>query len=100
MSPDFFSSGTEHLMYCWDRCPSHSTAYVKKKRVCPLFLVLVYIYGEVVHTSLTHPWMLFIQHPTVKVKVKLSLCLTKCHAMKTYWGSGGITPCILDLATR
>jgi hypothetical protein len=23
----------------------------------------------------------------VKVKVKLSLCLTKHHAMKTYWGS-------------
>jgi hypothetical protein len=36
----------------------------------------------------------------VKVKVKLSLCLTKHHAMKTYWGSGGITPRILDLGTR
>jgi hypothetical protein len=24
-----------------------------------------------------------------KVKVKLSLCLTKHHAMKTYWRSGG-----------
>jgi hypothetical protein len=24
-----------------------------------------------------------------KVKVKLSLCLTKHHAMKAYWGSGG-----------
>jgi len=29
------------------------------------------------------------------VKVKLSLCLTKCHTMKAYWGSGGIAPCIL-----
>jgi hypothetical protein len=28
-------------------------------------------------------------------KVKLSLCLTKHHAMKTYWGSGGIAPLIL-----
>jgi hypothetical protein len=36
----------------------------------------------------------------VKVKVKSSLCLTKHHAMKTYWGSGGIAPCILDLGTR
>jgi hypothetical protein len=35
-----------------------------------------------------------------KVKVKLSLCLTKHHAMKTYWGSGGIVPCILNLGTR
>jgi hypothetical protein len=33
-------------------------------------------------------------------KVKLSLCLTKHHAMKTYWGSGGLTSHILDLGTR
>jgi len=33
----------------------------------------------------------------VKVKVKLLLCLTKHHAMKTYWGSGDIAPRILDL---
>jgi hypothetical protein len=32
--------------------------------------------------------------------VKLSLCLTKHHAMKTYTGSGGIAPRILDLGTR
>jgi len=31
----------------------------------------------------------------VMVKVKLSLCLTKHYAMKTYWGSGGIAPHIL-----
>jgi hypothetical protein len=37
---------------------------------------------------------------TVKVKVKLSLCLTKYHAMKTYWENGGIDPHILDLGTR
>jgi hypothetical protein len=36
----------------------------------------------------------------IKVKVKLALCLTKHHAMKTYWGSGGIAPRILDLGTR
>jgi hypothetical protein len=36
----------------------------------------------------------------VKKKGKLSLCLTKHHAMKTYWGSGGIAPLILDLGTR
>jgi hypothetical protein len=28
-------------------------------------------------------------------KVKLSLCLTKHHAMNAYWGSGGIAPLIL-----
>jgi hypothetical protein len=31
----------------------------------------------------------------VSNKVKLSLCLTKHHAMKTYWRSGGIAPRIL-----
>jgi hypothetical protein len=35
-----------------------------------------------------------------KVKVKLSLCLTKHHAMKAYWGSAGIAPRILDLGSR
>jgi len=33
-----------------------------------------------------------------KVKVKLSLCLTKHHAMKTYWGWRYSN--ILDLSTR
>jgi hypothetical protein len=30
-----------------------------------------------------------------KVKVKVSLCLPTHHAMKAYWGSGGIAPLIL-----
>jgi hypothetical protein len=36
----------------------------------------------------------------VKVKVNLSLCLTKHHTMMTYWGNGGVALCILDLGTR
>jgi hypothetical protein len=36
----------------------------------------------------------------VKVKVKLSLFLAKHYSMKTYSGSGGIAPRILDLGTR
>jgi hypothetical protein len=35
----------------------------------------------------------------VKVKAKFSLCFTKHHAVKTYWGSGGIVPRILDLGS-
>jgi hypothetical protein len=37
-----------------------------------------------------------------KVKVKLSLCffITEQHTMKSYWGSGGTDPRILDLSTR
>jgi hypothetical protein len=30
----------------------------------------------------------------------LLLCLTKHHAMKTYWWNGGIAPRILNLGTR
>jgi hypothetical protein len=33
-------------------------------------------------------------------KLTLCLCLTKDHAMKMYWGSGGIAPRIFDLSTR
>jgi hypothetical protein len=33
------------------------------------------------------------------VQVKLSLCLAKHHAMNTYWGSGGIAPCIINICT-
>jgi hypothetical protein len=45
-------------------------------------------------------WCL-IKHWTtlkVKLKVKLFLCLTKHHAIKTYWVSGGIA--FSDLGTR
>jgi hypothetical protein len=37
---------------------------------------------------------------SITMKVKLSLCLTKNHAMKTYWGSGGIASRVLDLGSR
>jgi hypothetical protein len=37
---------------------------------------------------------------SVKVELKLPLCLTKHHAMKAYWWSGGTAPHILDLGTR
>jgi len=36
----------------------------------------------------------------VDVKIKLSLFVIKHRAMKTYWGSGSIAPCIVDLGTR
>jgi len=35
-----------------------------------------------------------------KAKSKLSLCLTKHHAMKIHWGSGGVVPRIFDFSTR
>jgi len=33
----------------------------------------------------------------IQAKVELSLCVTKHNAMKTYWGSGGTAPRILNL---
>jgi hypothetical protein len=38
--------------------------------------------------------------PVPRIKVKLSLCLTKHRNMKAYWGSGGVAPCILDVGPR
>jgi hypothetical protein len=32
----------------------------------------------------------------VKIKLSVSCLLTEHHAMKAYWGSGGIAPCFLD----
>jgi hypothetical protein len=53
--------------------------------------------------SSKQPWIIFawfVQSLTDNVKLKLFLCLTKHHAMKTYWGSGDIVPRILDFGTR
>jgi hypothetical protein len=36
----------------------------------------------------------------VKVKVNMSLFLTKYHILKTCWGSGGRAPHILNLSNR
>jgi hypothetical protein len=44
--------------------------------------------------------LLFVNILKVKGKCKLSLCLTKHHAMKTYWGSGSTDSRILDLGIR
>jgi hypothetical protein len=38
-------------------------------------------------------------HVCLHVKLKLSLCLTKHHAMKTYWGSGCVASRTLNLGT-
>jgi hypothetical protein len=35
----------------------------------------------------------------IKVKVICPCALTEHYAMKAYWGSGGIAPCILELGT-
>jgi hypothetical protein len=44
----------------------------------------------------SRPWI----HSYVKVRESCPCALTKHHAMKTYCGSGGIAPRILDLGTR
>jgi hypothetical protein len=47
----------------------------------------------------TNGYQLYITVQSGMLVCRLSLCLSKHHAMKTYWGSGGIAPCILDLGT-
>jgi hypothetical protein len=56
------------------------------------FLLLSFLY---LHNSLLSS-VTFIRL-SINIKVKLSLCLTKQHAMNAYWGNGGIAPCILNL---
>jgi hypothetical protein len=58
------------------------------------------------HDHLPHPFrspdaifMPFGLNPLVRHKIK-SPCLTKQHALKTYWGSGDKTACIIDVDTR
>jgi hypothetical protein len=54
----------------------------------------------IIHTYLNTTQSEQASQQKCKPFIKLSLYLTKHHAMKTYWGSGGIAPCILDLGTR
>jgi hypothetical protein len=56
--------------------------FSESKLHCYVFLVIIF---ETVGPS---------EHYIVisLIKVKLSLCLTKHHAMKAYWESGGIAP--------
>jgi hypothetical protein len=62
------------------------------------FLLIVYRLRETRRkltafcSSLQHGFWVKLK---VTVKVKLSVSLTKHHAMKTFLGSGGIAPCIL-----
>jgi hypothetical protein len=91
-----------------------------------LLHVFVEIYGEDRHLQLLTRWatelhrillscLVPVSHPighqgnsqsTCKndvcniIKVKFLLCLTKHHAIKTYWGSGVIASRILNLGTK
>jgi hypothetical protein len=46
------------------------------------------------------PLLKIVSFYFVKFKVKFSMCSLKHHSIKTYWGSGGIAPRILNLGTR
>jgi hypothetical protein len=52
------------------------------------------------HSPLYHCSDLILPSYMVKIKVKLSLCLTKHHAIETYGGSGRTVPHILNLGDR
>jgi hypothetical protein len=55
---------------------------------------------ETLKTIFIFRYIVSILRCKVKVRLKLSLCLTMHHAMKTYWGNGGIAPRILDFDPR
>jgi hypothetical protein len=52
------------------------------------------------HTQSRQIALAYISWGTDYCQVKLSLCLTKHWAMKTYWGRGGIAPRVIDLGVR
>jgi hypothetical protein len=71
----------------WQDCPNNS-----------LFVVREFWPARKEVQFLTRTWQAARCNSSsleLKVKVKLSLCLTKYHAMKTYWESAGIAPLIL-----
>jgi hypothetical protein len=59
----------------------------------PVQKLLDTLYTKIISAEIRH--MKSDYDDILKVQAKLSLCLTKHHAMKTYWGSGGIAPRIL-----
>jgi hypothetical protein len=64
-------------------------------------LLLVQIYCCRANQSISMTLLLlFLKGKKVKVKLSLHFFLTEHHAIKAYWGSGGISPRILDLGTR
>jgi hypothetical protein len=67
----------------------------KTKRILEMSMPKIEVHLSMLFTAASISQLRIQNMVKVKVKVKLSLCLTKHHAMKTYWGSGGIAPHIL-----
>jgi hypothetical protein len=78
---------------------SHSNGYETFNAVIENTVAKHYNWGCMRTVTWTH-LRLLRKTEAIKVKLKLSLCLNKHHAMKTYWGNGGMAPLILDLGTR
>jgi hypothetical protein len=60
---------------------------------------MVFIYTMKSSDERPHPYVTPV-NTRGRVKVKLFLCLTKHHTMKTYWESEGTVPHILNLSSR
>jgi hypothetical protein len=60
-------------------------------------MFLKFVLGSIINAGKRFLKLLKVRNSKGKgrVKLKLSLCLAKHHAMKAYWGSGGIAPRIL-----
>jgi hypothetical protein len=93
------SSITEVLEICWfeiflfdSKRERKQSQYSRKLwRLLLLLLLLLFYYYYYYYYS----WALYDRkYGRYKVKVKLSCALTEHHAIKAYWGSGGIAPLI------
>jgi hypothetical protein len=84
-----------HLVYVTEcvQCPKSSLSILLSYSYFLHFIINVHLF---LTSSLL---FIYFCHPLLKAKVK-SLYLTKHHAIKAYWRSGGIAPRIPDLGTR
>jgi hypothetical protein len=72
--------------------------YFDKTRYCrPAFTLVKAFYLGLVWFTVRAT---LLKRQKLKCKWTCPCALTKHHAMKAYWGSGGMAPRILDLGTR
>jgi len=62
---------------------------------CQFIIIIIIIIVIIIIIALRSPEQYECLEGVKRKKKLTSLCLTNLHAMKTCWGNGGITPCIL-----
>jgi hypothetical protein len=78
LRPNVFSAGIKQVMYRRDKCISSPGDYVKKYRMCVLFLVLLDVYVEEIDTSVTRARKLLNEPPSQMIQKAV-------HFLKIYY---------------